>query len=115
MKRVVMFGLCLFAMAACQETAGTGPALPSGTSAPLVKISKSGADSCGAADFAFLVNQPLANTFDIAMPNNTRYLGRSEKGDGVAKAGRMTIVLSTRQARTAFLMASGTILKVFCG
>ncbi|MEM6306895.1 MAG: hypothetical protein AAF701_02775, partial [Pseudomonadota bacterium] len=90
---------------------GTGGAPVAGVP---VALNTSGADSCGAADYKFLQNQPFAHTFDLVLPSNTRMLGRNQKRDAT-NANRMTLVVSTRSAGMAAFTADAKILKVYCG
>lgn len=77
-------------------------------------IQTTGVDTCGAADFAFLVGEPFAITFDIALPGNAVVIGRSQKMDN-ANPARMLVRVSTRSGASAQQTPDAKIIAVSCG
>lgn len=119
---VLTLPVMALAVAACDPAAtgavSTGASAIGGagaSAAAKVSLAKSGADSCGAADFAFLTGQPYAHTFDIALPSGTRFYGRREKPDALNNPSRLNINVSTRRAFHAETDGKAKITKVYCG
>lgn len=96
------------------STAPGGDVAPTPAVAGRASIERTGVDSCGAADFAFLAGEPYAITYDIALPGNAVVVGRSQKLDSV-NPNRMVVRVSTRSAGSAENTPDARILSVTCG
>lgn len=87
---------------------------PTPVVAERASIETTGTDSCGAADYAFLVGEPFAITFDVALPANAQVVGRSQKLEGT-NPNRMIVRVSTRSGASAVNSPSSKIIAVSCG